>query len=62
MARDWVDCPICGDSDMQRETDQEGHSIINCVNTNCGSNGGDNFNAIQDRFADLKDEIRKLLL
>lgn len=39
--RDWVTCPICGEPDMRRETDDEGHSLIFCVNNNCASNGGD---------------------
>lgn len=38
MARDWVVCPICGESDMRLED-----GMINCTNLNCGSNGGSNF-------------------
>jgi len=46
-ARDWVDCPICGESDMRREKDAEtGLFYIHCVNLNCGSNGGGNFSAL----------------
>lgn len=30
---DWVNCPICGESDMSKEDD-----IINCVNLSCPSN------------------------
>jgi len=36
--RDWVNCPICDEPDMRKED-----GIINCVNLNCGSNGGNNF-------------------
>lgn len=36
--RDWVDCPICGEPDMARETDNEGHSLNYCVNHACPSN------------------------
>lgn len=39
---DWVQCPICGEGDMRRTSDEEGLSIISCVNHNCGSNGGNN--------------------
>ena len=38
---DWVSCPICGESDMRRETDEEGYSLIFCVNHGCESNGGE---------------------
>lgn len=37
-ARDWVDCPICGEPDMRRETDSEGYALIFCVNHSCPSN------------------------
>lgn len=40
VATDWVICPICGESDMRKEVDAGGHSLIHCVNTNCASNGG----------------------
>lgn len=36
---DWVDCPICGESDM-RKTTSDGNSLIECVNHGCASNGG----------------------
>lgn len=39
LKRDWVPCPICGEPDMQRETDAEGRSLIRCVNLGCPSNG-----------------------
>lgn len=41
-SREWVDCPVCGESDMRKETDAEGNSLIFCVNHNCASNGGTN--------------------
>lgn len=47
---DWVDCPICGESDMRKQIDpdsDDGEGYIYCVNTNCGSNGGDNFAALR---------------
>lgn len=45
--RDWVTCPVCGETDMRREVDPEGHALIFCVNHNCVSNGGDNMNGIE---------------
>ena len=41
VPRDWVCCPICGEPDMQKETDDQGASLIFCVNHGCRSNGGD---------------------
>lgn len=38
---EYVDCPICGESDMLKEK-----SIITCTNLACGSNGGTNFCAV----------------
>jgi hypothetical protein len=46
---DWVICPICGETDMERETDAEGCAIISCVNHCCGSNGGTNFDGLKGR-------------
>jgi hypothetical protein len=37
---EWVPCPICGEPDMRKETDEEGNSLIFCVNHACKSNGG----------------------
>ena len=37
---DWVDCPVCKESDMCRTIDAEGHALIDCVNHGCLSNGG----------------------
>lgn len=42
----WGKCPICGEDDMRHENENDGAEIstyIHCVNTNCGSNGGDNY-------------------
>jgi len=41
MATDWVNCPICGDCDMEC-TYEEDVKYIHCVNGACASNGGDN--------------------
>lgn len=38
MLRDWVNCPICEGTDMRRETDEDGHTLIFCVNHCCPSN------------------------
>jgi hypothetical protein len=38
MKSSWVTCPICNESDMQCETDDEGRSLIQCVNLGCASN------------------------
>ena len=46
VRKEWVDCPICAESDMRKETDSDGYSLIFCVNHNCGSNGGDNFSGL----------------
>lgn len=40
MKTDWVNCPICGESDMRRTTDPDGNVLIDCVNHACKSNGG----------------------
>lgn len=45
--REWVNCPVCGDESMRKETDKDGDSLILCTNYTCGSNGGDNFEAVQ---------------
>lgn len=44
--REWVNCPICGEPDMRKETDKDGNSLVLCVNHVCASNGGDNADAI----------------
>lgn len=43
---EWVDCPVCGESDMRKETGEEGAALISCVNHNCRSNGGTNGSAL----------------
>lgn len=56
---DWVVCPVCGGDDMRRETYVDGvpegqpvtpddvqYHYIFCVNTSCGSNGGDNYSNV----------------
>jgi hypothetical protein len=42
MSEDWVNCPICGEPDMQQVTDSEGNPLISCTNITCASNGGSN--------------------
>lgn len=44
--RDWVKCPICGEPDMRKESDEDGNAIITCVNHACASNGGSNADAL----------------
>jgi|SRR6185312_3727133 len=49
MVRDgWVKCPICGESDMQRDKvpDEDLYAIF-CTNHACASNGGDNWSELQ---------------
>lgn len=52
----WVNCPICGGTDMPKEIDEnlskiEGTEIgyIRCSNLDCGSNGGNNFDALKKK-------------
>ena len=42
---EWVNCPICGDPDMQKVPEGE-EFLISCVNTACASNGGTNTSAL----------------
>jgi len=42
---EWVNCPVCGESDMQKVREGEGFLIF-CTNTRCASNGGDNISAL----------------
>lgn len=51
VSREWVPCPICAEPDMRRETDEEGNSLVYCVNHACASNGGDNAAGIEERLA-----------
>lgn len=38
----WVDCPVCGEPDMQKTEHERGTTLIHCCNHNCASNGGTN--------------------
>lgn len=41
--------PICGESDARKEKWWDGeYSTIYCANGICGSNGGDNFDAVTE--------------
>jgi len=43
----WVQCPICGENDMEKRTADRAHrGLISCTNLECGSNGGTNFNGM----------------
>lgn len=54
LQKDWVKCPVCGESDMHRVIDDNGDAMIECTNHACGSNGGSNWSAC----AEL-DKLRK---
>lgn len=43
--RDWVHCPVCGETDMRMEV-EDGNRLIFCTNHNCASNGGTNVEAL----------------
>lgn len=58
VGREWVRCPICGEVDMSKTPDGEDGFIVNCVNLACGSNGGENFSAINDRHPHFVDTIK----
>jgi len=52
---EWVDCPICGESDMRGEPEGDGQ-LIYCTNLNCGSNGGTDYHGVVEaalRVAEL---------
>jgi hypothetical protein len=36
---DWVNCPICDEPDMRKETFDEDMALIHCTNHGCPSNG-----------------------
>lgn len=57
---DWVKCPVCGESQMRRETDREGDALIDCVNHSCFSNGGTNMSELVRSVA--KEEMVRLQL
>ena len=40
MKNNWVNCPICGEPDMQQAVDNDGNKLICCTNHACRSNGG----------------------
>lgn len=61
VKRDWVNCPICGESDMRREEDAEGNALILCVNHACASNGGTNADALEKAKRETRDEVAWLL-
>lgn len=48
-SRDWVNCPICGEPDMRKESDEDGNALIFCVNHGCASNGGGNQDGLQNK-------------
>jgi hypothetical protein len=48
---DWVDCPVCGESDMTKTTNEYGNSFIRCVNHVCASNGGTNSSRLDEQRA-----------
>lgn len=45
--REWVNCPVCGESDMPSVTTQGGQQKIECTNLCCASNGGTNVSALR---------------
>ena len=60
--KDWVTCPVCGESDMPKEmesgADEPGQGYITCMNLACASNGGDNASVLLTRFKDsLKNSL-----
>ena len=62
--REWVNCPICGESDMSKTPDGDDGFIINCVNLACASNGGDNKSVVSADLLAIKrhmDLCRSLL-
>lgn len=61
MKKEYVTCPICGESDMPKEIEPDeecDQGYITCMNLNCGSNGGTNFEAL--RFANPEQESMRL--
>lgn len=50
MTTTYVDCPICGESDMPKElepvADEPGQGYVKCFNLCCASNGGTNMSAL----------------
>jgi hypothetical protein len=57
---DWVDCPVCGGTDMHKTTDKYGNSLIKCVNHACLSNGGNNYDATPQPTTDISELVGML--
>lgn len=58
---DWVKCPICGEGDMRKSFDEDA-SYIHCVNSACGSNGGDNFDGLQSTTLEIPADNKATLV
>lgn len=43
---EWVDCPVCGEPDMEKTRHEHDATFIRCANLNCVSNGGDNMSGL----------------
>jgi hypothetical protein len=59
---EWVNCPVCGQPDMEQTTSKDGDKLIACTNHACLSNGG-SFHTVADTIARLTrehDAARKL--
>lgn len=50
---DYVTCPVCGEPDMRKETDDHGNSLILCVNHACLSNGS-TATLLTDELAEIR--------
>ena len=37
-ARQWINCPLCGESDMRAESPGDGFWLVQCTNGVCPSN------------------------
>lgn len=63
---DWVNCPICDEPDMRKETFDGDLALIDCTNHGCASNGAPNdqidkaraWDAIAEKNAEI-DSLRK---
>jgi len=48
MKSEWVNCPICGEPDMEKSFHgEENDPVIECTNHECASNGGTNKSALE---------------
>lgn len=55
MKSEWVNCPICGEPDMEKSFHgEENDPIIECTNHECASNGGTNMSAIECEASTIK--------